>query len=218
MLLRNVLLGTPAHDGRVDVYFMQSMLGTVARAGKHEVYIHPVQIIHDSLVQRARNDLVKMAIEHDVDDLIFIDGDQGWRPEWVFRLLDHHADVVGGAVIKKSDEPQFNVKALPSGLTQIFSGLIEVAAIGTGFLRISKTALRAVWDFSPEYKSGDSTCRMVFDVQLVDGELVSEDNVFCKKWRDLGGKVWLDPSMTCDHIGAKKYTGSFADYFKEVIL
>jgi hypothetical protein len=55
---------------------------------------------------------------------------------------------------------------------------------------------------------------MVFDVQLIDGELVSEDNVFCRKWRGLGGKVWIDPSMTCNHIGVKKYSGSFMDFVK----
>jgi hypothetical protein len=57
---------------------------------------------------------------------------------------------------------------------------------------------------------------MVFDVKLVDGELVSEDNIFCGKWRELGGKVWIDPSMTCNHIGPKKYSGNFMEYLKHV--
>jgi hypothetical protein len=55
---------------------------------------------------------------------------------------------------------------------------------------------------------------MVFDVQIVNGDLVSEDNVFCKKWRSLGGKVFIDPAMTCNHIGVKKYQGNFLNFIK----
>ena len=56
---------------------------------------------------------------------------------------------------------------------------------------------------------------MVFDVQVQDGQLVSEDNVFCKKW---GGPVYIDPTMTCNHIGVKKYTGNFEAFIKHAGL
>jgi hypothetical protein len=108
----------------------------------------------------------------------------------------------------------FNIKALKSGLKMEKNGLMEVEAVGTGFMKISRRALEKVWDASQEYTNEGKKCRMVFDVQLVDGELVSEDNVFCRKWRKLGEKVYIDPSMTCNHIGAKKYSGSFLDFLK----
>ena len=112
----------------------------------------------------------------------------------------------------------YNVKALRSGLKQEKNGLMEVEAIGTGFLRISSKALKSVWDVSPEYLNEGKKCRMVFDVQLVDGELVSEDNVFCRKWRSMGNKVWIDPTMTCNHIGAKKYQGNFMQFVNQLKL
>jgi hypothetical protein len=40
-------------------------------------------------------------------------------------------------------------------------------------------------------------CRMVCDIQIVDGQLVSEDNVVMRKLAELGFDVWLDPRMTC---------------------
>ena len=55
---------------------------------------------------------------------------------------------------------------------------------------------------------------MVFDIKVVNGQLVSEDNIFCEKWRSLGGKVYMDPSMTCNHIGIKKYVSNFIEYMK----
>lgn len=214
--MRKVLIGTPAHDGRVDVWYANSLVNTIKMAHQVGVEIHPVYLSYDSLVQRARNDLVRLALEEGFDDLIFMDSDQEWDPAWIFKLLDYNVDVVGGTVVKKSDQIMFNVKVLKSGIRIGKDGLMEVEAIGTGFLRISRKALQAVWDASPEYTNEGKKCRMVFDVKLVDGELVSEDNIFCGKWRELGGKVWIDPAMTCNHIGPKKYSGNFMEYLKHV--
>lgn len=213
--MTKILIGTPAHDGRVDVWFANSLVNTIKLSMQKGIEVIPVYMAYDSLVQRARNDLVKLAIEEKFDYLIFIDSDQEWNPEWIFKLITYKEDVIGATVVKKSDNIAFNVKALKDGLKQQQNGLIEVECVGTGFLKISKKALQKVWDISPEYKNEGKTCRMVFDVQLVDGELVSEDNVFCQKWRKLGNKVFIDPNMTCNHIGVKKYTGNFLEFIKK---
>lgn len=213
--MRKVLIGTPAHDGRVDVWYCNSLVNTIKISHHFNTVIHPVYMSYDSLVQRARNDLVRLALEEKFDDLIFMDSDQEWDPQWIFSLLDRKEDVIGGTVVKKSDTPLFNIKALQSGLKIEKNGLMEVEAVGTGFMKISRRALEKVWDISEEYMNEGKKCRMVFDVQLVDGELVSEDNVFCRKWRKLGEKVWIDPNMTCNHIGAKKYSGNFLAFLKQ---
>ena len=213
--MRKVLIGTPAYDGKVDVWYANSLVNTIHMSYGKDVLIIPIYMSYDSLVQRARNDLVKIAIDENFDDLIFIDADQEWDPAWVFKLLDYDKDVIAGTVIKKSDQPAFNVKALKDGV-KLDGELAEVDCVGTGFMRISKNALKQVWDASEEYTNEGKTCRMVFDIKVVDGELVSEDNVFCRKWHDLGGKVYIDPSMTCNHVGIKKYTGNFMEYIKAI--
>jgi glycosyltransferase involved in cell wall biosynthesis len=213
--MRRVLIGTPAHDGRLDVWYCNSLINTIKLSMVHGIEIVPVYMSYDSLIQRARNDLVRLTLEENFDDLIFIDSDEEWKPEWIFTLLNYDVDVVGVPVIKKSDIPAFNVKALPDGMRLDKNNLMEVEAVGTGFLRISKNALEQIWDDSPEYTNENRKCRMVFDIQIIDGDLVSEDNIFCQKWRKLGGKVYIDPSMTCNHIGAKKYSGNFLDFLQK---
>ena len=213
--MRRVLIGTPAHDGRVDVWYCNSLVNTIKMAQQQGVQIDPVYMSYDSLVQRARNDLVRLALEQRYDDLIFIDSDQEWDPTWIFQLLNHKEPVVGGTVVKKSDQTLFNVKILKSPLQIEANGLIEVESVGTGFLKISREALEAVWNISEEYINEGRKCRMVFDVKLINGELVSEDNVFCAKWRGLGRQVWIDPTMTCGHVGVKKYTGNFLEFVKQ---
>jgi len=210
--MRKVLIGTPAHDGRVDVWFANSLVNTIKLAAKKDVEINPVYMSYDSLVQRARNDLVRLAVEENFDDLIFIDSDEEWDPEWIFKLLAYKEEVIGLPVVKKSDQMMFNIKALPTGLKTQQNGLMEVEAVGTGFMKISRAALKKVWEVSDKYQNEGRTCRMVFDVKVVDGQLVSEDNIFCSKWRSLGGRVFIEPSMTCNHIGVKKYQGNFLEY------
>jgi len=53
---------------------------------------------------------------------------------------------------------------------------------------------------------------VVFDVQVIDGQLVSEDAVFCAKWRSTGGRVWIDPSLNLGHTGSQTWRGNFAEF------
>lgn len=216
--MRKVLFATPCYDGKVHVEFLQSLLATLPLLAQNGIALYPVQINHDALVQRARNDFVRMALETECDDLIFMDADQEWNPEWVLRLLQHEVDVVGCPVPKKSDDMlYFNVKLLPEGLLAPVNHLLRVHSVGAGFLRISRRALQQVWDISSEYQNNGTKGRMVFDVEVQDGELVSEDTVFCNKWKSLGGQVWIDPSMTCNHVGSKVYKSNFAAFIKAAL-
>lgn len=217
-MMRKVLFATPSYDGRIHVDYMYSLLETIKLAAENNIALYPVVISHDALVQRVRNDFAKMALETDCDDLVFMDCDQEWDPIWVLRLLSHDVDVVGCPVPKKSDiNIDFNIIKI-KGEQINDQGLLIVKSIGTGFLRISKNALEQIWNTSPSYIEKEKETRMIFDVQVIDNELYSEDTVFCKKWRDIGGTVYADTTMTCNHIGNKKYGGNFAEFYKSLLL
>jgi GT2 family glycosyltransferase len=57
---------------------------------------------------------------------------------------------------------------------------------------------------------------MVCNVEIIDGELYSEDTVLFRKLAQAGFDLWLDPRMTCTHIGTKKFVGSFQEYSKRL--
>ena len=211
--MKRVMLGTPTYDGNLSAFYVNSLIETLKIAENYEVEILPLFICYDALVQRARNDIVKAAIEAEVDNLVFIDADIMWGPEDFFKLLNHKLDVVGGVYPKKSDKPAFNMKVLSPNI-EIKDDLMEVECVGTGMLCISSTALELLWANSEEYHNGDRTSRMVFDIQVVEGELVSEDNIFCHKWRALGRQVWIDPYVQCNHVGVKVYGHNFMHYLE----
>ena len=206
-----VLIATPAHDGKLDVWYTTSLVNTVRVAQASNVFIHPVFLSYDALVQRARNDLIALAIEGEYDALIFIDSDMEWNPLWVMELLARPEDVVGGTARKKTDDAEIYVLKT-SDLTVHPNGLIKCEGLGTGFVKLSRKALRALWDNSPEYHNEGKVRRMICNVEIVDGQLYSEDVSMFRKLNALGFDCWLDPRMTCAHIGIKKFVGNLQSY------
>jgi choline kinase len=174
---------------------------------------------YDALVQRARNDIVQLALELNVDDLVFVDCDVDWTPKDFFRLLNHDADVVGGVYPKKGDDEQYPVKIDMSTILNTGEDLVEVEGLPMGFTRITKRALQKVYNVSKEYKEQhkEKSARMVFDININnDGYLVSEDIAFCEKWKSLGEKVYLDPSINLSHVGTKRWNGDFLKYIERI--
>jgi hypothetical protein len=78
--------------------------------------------------------------------------------------------------------------------------------------------MQKIWDVSKEYREPQKSkpIRMIFDIAIVDGQLVSEDNVFCAKWKELGEKVYLDPTINLGHTGIKRWTGDFSKWIKVI--
>lgn len=214
--VRKVLIATPAHDGRLDVWYTTSLVNTIRVAQANGIFVHPVFMSYDALVQRARNDLFRLAVDGEYDDMIFIDSDMEWNPMWVMSLLERQEDVVGGTTRKKTDAAEIYV-VKTADLTVHESGLIKAEALGTGFVRLSRKAFMALWDSSPAYQNEGRECRMVCDVQIVNGQLYSEDTIMFRKLHDLGFDVWLDPKMTCNHLGTKKFCGNFEAYLASMV-
>jgi hypothetical protein len=213
--IRKVLIATPALDGRLDVWYTNSMVNSIRLTQANNVFLHPVFLSFDALLQRARNDLFKIAVDGQYDCMIWIDSDMEWNPEWIMELIDRPEDVVGGTARKKTDDAEIYV-AKTRDLTRHDNGLIKCDGLGTGFVKLSKEAYMAVWEASTEYREGEKVCRMVCDVKVIDGELYSEDTVLFKKLNELGFNCWLDPKMTCNHIGTKKFVGNMELYLERL--
>jgi hypothetical protein len=211
--MRRVLIGTPSYDGRIDTWYMDSLLATVRESESRGAQVHVVYPSYDSLIQRARNTLFQIAVADGWDDLFFIDSDTRWSPKDFYRVLNRPEPIVGAALVRKSDEEGYTVKLLDKKLRRSEDGqLIEVDGLGTGFMRLTRFALERLWNISEPYDAEGKEHRMVCDIRVVNRELISEDYVIANKWKSLGYKTWLDPSITIQHIGNKKYEGDFQKF------
>tara|TARA_R110002072_G_scaffold152994_2_gene302676 strand:+ start:103 stop:765 length:663 start_codon:yes stop_codon:yes gene_type:complete len=210
--LKQVMVAVPAYDGKVVCDFSVGIaeIFRLAKQNGYELFLN--YWMYDSLIHIARNSLFTTAHEQGVDELVFIDADQGFSSEAFFGALNHPVDVVGVPVRNKEDEAKFNIRPHEAKKHKynIKLGLLEVEAIGTGFLRLSKAAIQILRDASPAY--GDNH-RMICNTQIINGGLIGEDIQICDKLRAAGLKVYVDINHTCDHFGTKRWSGSYKDYY-----
>jgi|LakMenEpi03Aug12_release.lakeMendotaPanAssembly.Ray.scaffolds.fasta_scaffold687678_2 hypothetical protein len=206
--MKKVFIGTVSSNAALSAYYVTSLFNSQKALSKDVEFCLDI-IINEPLIQLARNKLLSVFLESDCDQLIFIDSDQAWTPDDLLKLIDSDKDFIGAPVILKTSN-NYNVSFDRVSNDE----LMEVDFVGTGFLKISKKVAKAVWDISEEYKEGDSLNKMAFEIKIIDGNIMSEDFVFCKKWKDLGGKIFIDPSIDPYHIGSASFKGNFKEYLK----
>jgi glycosyltransferase involved in cell wall biosynthesis len=216
--VRRVMIATPSYDGRLDVFYVNSLLETIRGWPYRNIELVPIFMSYDSLIQRARNDSIYMALKNDFDDMIFIDSDIAWDPKWLYKLLEYPVDVVGGTYRRKTDQDETYVCRIINNPAEVDTrtGLMKVDGLGCGFIRLSRKAMQYLWDASEPYEDRGEK-RMVFEV-LVDGnEIISEDIYMCSKLIRGGFPVYLDPRMCCDHLGIKKFSGNFMNWYNDFL-
>jgi len=216
---RKVLVGTPCYDGSIDVWYAHSLMQTIKMSAELNIEIIPIWLSYDALVQRARNDIIALVREMDCDDIVFIDADIEWLPEHFYRLLNYPVDIVGGTYPKKGEVEMYVGKILnPYAAKDPVTGLLSVDGLGTGFLRISRKAVDAIWDASPTYEEKDQgkLRKWIFNVVVENNDIISEDIWLCKRFIEMGYKIWLDTTITCNHVGFKKYTGNFDNWLNKI--
>lgn len=216
--MKRVVIGTPCYTGQVDIWYAHSLIETIKLGLARDIEFYPLWISFDSLVQRARNDTVSAAVKQDVDALIFVDSDIEWDPEWIFKLLDYEEDIVGGTYPKKGLIEEYVVRKLETPTVIKPNGLMEVSGLGTGFVKLSRNALKYLWDNSEPYidPKDNQERRMICNVEIINGSLYSEDINMFRKLREGGFKIYLDTELTCNHSGPHKFTGNFKRWYKNI--
>lgn len=181
---------------------------------------------NESLISRARNTLVsKFLTNPDSTHLFFVDADIGWEPWQLLLLLNHRKDVVGGLYPMKTLPIKWVVNGIDGGETEEDGNLIEVSKTGTGFMLIKRDVFDTVkqHDDTIKFKNDigldpvlDENMYTFFDTVVREGRYYSEDWDFCEKFRDLGGKIWVDKRVLLRHTGTFVFNHEVQDklYFE----
>lgn len=220
-----VLLATPCYGGNVMDNYLRSVLLLRDEATAQGISLSVFTMSGESLITRARNNIVATFLEGDYTDLLFVDGDIGFEPEAAWRLLrSDHAVCAAPYPLKRIDweaaslgrTPQ-EARALSVDTVVNFApetrvgtdGFARALDAGTGFMRISRAALETLVMAYPELEyeaEGGGIRWALFDTMLDDGRYLSEDYAFCRRWQKLGGQVMVDtagPKLT--HRGLYEY-------------
>jgi hypothetical protein len=104
---------------------------------------------------------------------------------------------------------------------------IRVRYAGTGFLLIRRSVIERLSEAHPElrYKAIERAADVGRDdvpqqVSLFEcmidpetKEYLSEDYAFCRRWRALGGEIWLDLKSKLTHYGSNPFHGNLQAQF-----
>ena len=189
------LIAVPCMD-MVAAPFAQS-LATLTKEGECLV-----SFLIGSLIYESRNTLCKQVITHDCDYVLWLDSDMVFEPNILQKMLKHMEDgrdIVTGLYFRR--RPPFTPVIFKDitfdedehGHVEGYEDypedeLFEVAACGFGCVMLRKEVLLDLllnyrtW-FNPMYGAG-------------------EDIAFCVRARELGYKIWCDPSIKLGHYGA----------------
>lgn len=217
--MRKVFVAIPAYTGQVHVGAAASLVQSAYEVAADGVLLDVRMQAGDSLITFARNLLLAQFLASDCTDLVFVDSDISWEAGALLRLLSHPVDFVAGAYRYKRDDEDYPIGWLPKDELHAENGLLEVARVPFGFVRLTRAAcyrMTAVAADKPfRHRSApEIQCHAIFDLEYRDGTYIGEDFVFCDRWRGQGGKVWLDPELSLTHHGQKSYPGHIGNWLK----
>ncbi|MCK5505543.1 MAG: hypothetical protein KAJ10_10295, partial [Thermodesulfovibrionia bacterium] len=203
----SILFCTPAYGSIVTLAYFNSCLKlqeSLLEAGIDHSWLTTG---NESLITRARNTSVASFLKTDFEYLMFIDADIEFEPEAVQKLWNMEEKVAVGAYsMKRIDKPVSAWKDGKLVKLEELDGITGVDFAGTGFMLIHRGVfedLKPTSNLHQEGKVGD--CWAFFDTGVEDGYYISEDYFFCKRWREHGGKIMLDPSIKLKHHGTYAY-------------
>lgn len=251
-----VCILTPCYGSVCFVNYVTCLLKTKEIFNYYNIELKIVFCKNDSLVSRARNNLIAKAMAYEnVTHIMFIDNDISWNPINIIKLILANKPIIGGIyplkkydwnkihnnpnyieqTIKKRDNSNmkdmfddqsfiqnillnYNVNYINKEIL-IDNNLIEVKHMPTGFMMIKRKVIEKMFEAYPSTKYTDDVnflehhenkyAYALFDCGVEDNHYLSEDWLFCNRWRKMGGQIWNDVSINLIHSGIEDYQGSF---------
>jgi len=257
-----VYILTPCYGGMCHVDYLNCLLTTNEYFKSVGIELHIEFCKNDSLVSRARNNLVARAMNNPkMTHMIFIDNDISWSPVDIIKLLLSDKQLVGGIyplknydwndlIVDKNDPNNTNVikswidrknqsqfkdlisdqdiiqqKLLKYNVNylnttiQINNNIAEVRHLATGFMMIKRDVIEKMSAAFPSTKYTDDVSFLIkeenkyayalFDCGVLYDHYMSEDWMFCVRWKKMGGSIFIDVSISLNHTGSETYKGCY---------
>ena len=169
-----VMIATPMYGGMCTGQFMVGVIQTISKLQVAGIQTYFVQLGNESLITRARNELTRIFLEHNMEYLMFIDSDIGFDGEAVLSLIKADKDIACGlyprkevdwvAVEKAAKEGKTNLQDYSGSFAFNFAaevgqdlyadetGCVEVRHGATGFMLIKRRVFEQLADKVPTYR------------------------------------------------------------------
>jgi hypothetical protein len=236
----NIFIGIPCYACMMTNSFAASLIALQALCAQRGVQIYMDFVGNESLIERARNILVKRFIQQpNFTHMMFIDADIGFNPQSVLRLLEFDKDCTSAVYPKKSINWGLVKEKVSKGSTEDIrqmgldfninpicndphdNGFIKVLDVATGFLLMKRGMIERMYEHYKEelFAVNDIQGQNVADyiaifacsIDKKTKRFLSEDYAFCRRWQEIGGDVWADITTVLSHTGTHSFSGNILE-------
>ncbi|NNM82835.1 MAG: hypothetical protein HKL98_09580 [Burkholderiales bacterium] len=237
-----VVIATPCHGGMVNHAYMNSVIRLMTSVSQ-TIPLSILLLGGDSLITRARALLVAKFLENPLaTHLLFVDADISFEPEAFLRLYLQDKDFAAAMYPLKDIFWNSLPERAARGETAATAGLDYVGKLcsgealkienrfataefaGTGFQLVKRAVFEKLAAAHPELSFSSAHSRTALETAnqyalfdpMIDpdtGEYLSEDFAFCRRWRNLGGEIWLDLDSRITHVGSADFRGNTSPRF-----
>lgn len=223
---KKFFIATPFYELKGYSPYIKSLVDSLVGLAKYEketgIDFEFHHVSGDSYIWRARNALAAKFLASDCSHMIFIDADESWEPEGLYRLMKADAPLVGSVYPVKNNWQHFGV-VIHTDENHVAKvrddGLIYADKVPTGFMKIAREVFERIkanepenWYWEPDEYGTQSKRHNFFGHILEEHVVYGEDISFNKRWQRCGGELFVEPRVTIGHFGVNEWKGNY-DHF-----
>jgi len=218
----DVLICVPTHDGGIHRAAVGGIYTCVAKLGGEKVGL---VVRQGSFLPRLRDQLSIDFLESGAKYMLCLDADVGFTVKALETMLARSKELVAdrefiaGAYAKKNVQDPRPICAFNGEVMSSNMPLRGAHFVGAGFMLLPRQGMLRMVERYHELSYPADT------VNPSSGKLVGlwspycavkdteknerylgEDYSFCERWRQMGGKIWVDESLGLLHCGEAIYT------------
>jgi len=229
---------SPGYSG-FSAQYVDALLRLRRVCADRSIHFQWSGIQHLADIVSVRNEIARIFMESDFTHLLMVDGDIGYEPGDVMKMIDRDVDFAAGAPPARTLRIDLALRAAAAGepapeskagryfvtplaedqasgrMNLDAQGFARIDSIGGAFLLLRRAVFERLAPAHPELQYTSVEGRPAvsyFEGGIVGGRRLGEDRMFCHRWRGAGGDIHLliDASMT--HTGPFTFSGNFARF------
>ena len=205
----HVFVATPAYSGTVNASYALSLAELFCNLMANGIKVTPAIRTSGSLIVAERNRLLEQFWLSDATHMLCIDSDLGFPSQAVLEMLKADKEFIAGVYPGRNLKTFLFRPELNEDQSLVKEGhLIKMQYVPAGFMLLSRSCVAKMRDKFPELyyapkhpeaKTESTYC--LFNTEVYEGEFWGEDYVFCRRAREAGIEIWVDPLIQFDHAG-----------------
>jgi hypothetical protein len=175
-------------------------------------------------VDDMRNWHVARFLEGNGTHLLFLDYDMEWDAAGLERLLTADVPICAGTYRVKNAWMRWTASVMeadgvPMGMPRKDGRgfLLECDNLAMGFTLIRRDVFERMREsMKDSWYHTDGVMAWDWFTRIREGrEHYGEDYSFCRRWRALGGQLFIDPDITLNHYGMHGWRGNYHEFLLE---